>query len=262
MRGIKWLVVIAALTSVGLIAFTLDTGASAAPGYPAAGEEHHQDELCFSDLVLDLASPFGTPEFSAGLVCFNGPSTVQRGDPFISAGFETVQTEMVSMELSGIVLTLPFTITAGVGQGLSNPTFGAIKEQTATTQFPADSFFDVFLEVDTGVAFGTLHNCAGQPVHQTSVVNNIPTIGEVYTSPDIPLCDTGGLERIRGINPVTTVSQGLVGGIVSQFAGTDSTAQDSGSQADNYTAAIAAGVVGSVVALAVGGWYARRRWLR
>jgi len=54
----------------------------------------------------------------------------------------------------------------------------------------------------------------------------------------------------------------VVGGIVEFLAGGDSPAEGSASSSSDYTLPIAAVAAGAVLALAVGGWYARRRWLR
>ncbi len=55
-----------------------------------------------------------------------------------------------------------------------------------------------------------------------------------------------------------------VGGIVELRAGADASAEDSGpSSSRDYAGPVAAAVVAAgVIALATGGWYARRRWLR
>jgi hypothetical protein len=52
-----------------------------------------------------------------------------------------------------------------------------------------------------------------------------------------------------------------VGGIVETLTGGDSPAEGSASSSSDYTLAIAAAAAGAVLALAVGGWYVRRRWL-
>ena len=92
------------------------------------------------------------------LVLF-GPVTITRTDPLddsanfpglrqIDEHLDVIDTEMIFMSLSGGGISL----TAGAGQGqgsvLSN-TFGAIAEDP-TDPLSADSFFDVFFEVDVG----------------------------------------------------------------------------------------------------------------
>jgi hypothetical protein len=57
--------------------------------------------------------------------------------------------------------------------------------------FPADSFFDVFVTVDTGIGPLT----AGSPVHMTTTINSLPPgDGEIYYGPGtvIPLFDNLG----------------------------------------------------------------------
>jgi hypothetical protein len=53
-----------------------------------------------------------------------------------------------------------------------------------------------------------------------------------------------------------------VGGIVDVVSDGDAPAEMSGSSSNNYTLPIAAAIAGAIMALAVGGWYARRRLLR
>jgi hypothetical protein len=66
-----------------------------------------------------------------------------------------------------------------------------------------------------------------------------------------------------GLDYCATVTYrlGLVGGIVDLPADTGSPA-DASASARDYTAPIAAAAVAAAIALVVGGWFARRRWLR
>jgi len=69
---------------------------------------------------------------------------------------------------------------------------GQVKGLTADEFFPADSFFDVFLDLDTGIGPLT----AG-PAHMTTSVNNLPPDGgEIYYGPGtvIPLYASNGIQ--------------------------------------------------------------------
>jgi hypothetical protein len=62
-----------------------------------------------------------------------------------------------------------------------------IKQQTAGTDFPADSFFDVFVEIQTGGL--TLFN--KDAIRMETVIYSIPPVGGIYTTPTgcVPLYD-------------------------------------------------------------------------
>jgi hypothetical protein len=270
MRTIKWLVAVSGISALVLLGGALERDtATAAPGYPPAGTEQHAVELCFSDLLLDIDLD-GTPESSAGAVCFSGGTIIDRSDPYDSGGFQTIDTEIVSMSLVGFVLVEDFTVTAGVNQGLPQ-SLGQIQEQVAGNDFPADSFFNIFFETDTGSFFGVLESCGGSPTLMEAVVSVIPTYGATYTTvgnAPIPSCTAGGVERTRGLDPTITVAAPTgppaVGGVVGLPVDGDAAGapQDSGSSvSDAAVATAAAGIVAVLVAVAAGGWYARRRWL-
>src|SRR5205823_3661693 len=73
----------------------------------------------------------------------------------------------------------------------SRPSLGQIRQQSPGVDFPADSFFDIFVEIQTSA--GVLHN--EDPIHMQAVINCIPPIGVIYippTSPDIPLYNAAG----------------------------------------------------------------------
>jgi hypothetical protein len=116
-------------------------------------------------------------------VTLNGPTQVERknspadGD---SNGRDDIDTEILALELEG-------TSSLGlvtVRQSSSRDSLGAIEEQANDTSnqvdFPADSFFDVFVEVSIpGV--GTLHNV--DPIRMQCVINEIPPILCFYEPP-------------------------------------------------------------------------------
>ncbi len=88
------------------------------------------------------------------------------------------------------------------------------------------------------------------------------TVTLVHGEPsDTLLLDEDGLFAVDpDPDEVLTIDCGAVGGIVDLLAGGDSPAEGSASSSSDYTLAIAA-AAGAVLALAAGGWYARRRWL-
>lgn len=115
-----------------------------------------------------------------------GPTTIYRGnpintpDPLDPGHFNQIDTEIVSMTLTGVGMTL----TAGDGTGnLSNDgplhSAGNIIEQ-AGNPFMADSFFDVFFEFDIpGIPLvPTLHNT--DPLRVRAVIDRVPPINTPY----------------------------------------------------------------------------------
>jgi hypothetical protein len=120
---------------------------------------------------------------------------------------ETVPTEIVQMELTGSSSLGPLTVRAGSDCPLCPQSVGEIEENENNTPgeldlpvegvFPslpgtADSFFDIFFEIDT--PFGTLHN--DEPMRISATLTEKPPEGTKYIKPDntgdIPLLDGTG----------------------------------------------------------------------
>ena len=95
-----------------------------------------------------------TPPWEA-LILADGPTTVHRElNPFNQSGLDTIDTEIVSMSLSGTTLGVPVEIRAGEGNGFfaGLPRTGGQIQDVAgppdgTIDYPADSFFDVFFDI-------------------------------------------------------------------------------------------------------------------
>ena len=112
-------------------------------------------------------------------VTLNGPTTVHRNDPCVGCGpggRTTINTEMLQMDLTG-------NVSSAFGpvhfrESPSRPSLGQIRQQTPGVDFPADSFFDIFFEIDTPI--GTFHN--EQPLHMQAVIDAIPPISSQHQS--------------------------------------------------------------------------------
>lgn len=104
-----------------------------------------------------------------------GEVIVQRFNPDDSDGdgLADIQTEMLSMNMSGGGFTLRESPT--------QPSLGAIEELAQGTGFPANSFFDVFFEIDlpTGDTIFNIH-----PHRVVSVINRIPPFPHTVYEPD------------------------------------------------------------------------------
>ncbi len=147
------------------------------------------------DCPVDPNQPFpdaGCDEFDSGAqvnvmltngqratVTLNGPTLIQRGPVQQGGdGLEVVDTEIVLMMLEGDSTLGPITVRESASQD-SN---GEVREKENTTQdfdFPAQSFFDVFFEIDTDI--GTLHNT--QPLRMECEVDELPPVLCLYQPP-------------------------------------------------------------------------------
>jgi hypothetical protein len=155
--------------------------------FPAAG-----DDVFESNMNLDQY-PF---DIGGGTICpitlqAKGPTVVRRSDPTAGAPRE-IDVEIVAMQLTG-------TATVGAGAGCptgsvdvtvvespGQPSTGKVVAQGGT-DFPADSFFDVFFDVDTPLgilAGGPPNGPPGDPVRVENVVATLPP----YQGGKNPLC--------------------------------------------------------------------------
>src|SRR5207247_10033542 len=74
---------------------------------------------------------------------------------------------MINMDLTGSSSVFG---PVHIRESPSRPSLGQIRQQSPGVDFPADSFFDVFAEIDTSM--GTLHT--NDPIHMQSVIYCIP----------------------------------------------------------------------------------------
>ena len=123
----------------------------------------------------------------------SGPTLITRG-PVVSGPPDSIDTEIVAMDLTGTCQ--PGDVTITVRESPTQDSVGQITEQEnntpGTLEFLADSFFDIFFEIDTPI--GTLHNQDALTVR--CKIAEIPPLGCLY-EPDvgvIPLFDETGKE--------------------------------------------------------------------
>lgn len=118
---------------------------SGAP-FPSAGQDRMGSVMTHRVEVLP-----GFP-MPAGLydVEVEGPTIVNRGNPALVGGAHQIATEIVEMNLVGSMVG-PVSIPVQVRESPTRGSIGLVREQTASAfpgHFPADSFFDVFIEFD------------------------------------------------------------------------------------------------------------------
>ena len=106
-----------------------------------------------------------------------GPVVIQRGEPTDPGdGQRTIETEIVAMDLTS---SSPVPITLRESPSLPSP--GVIRAQQPGSDFPADSFFDVFVEIEIGGPGGTLvHNGPEDPFRMEAEINCLPPYGRNY----------------------------------------------------------------------------------
>jgi len=128
---------------------------------------------------------------TVGKLELSGPTVIERGDGTKSALTEPpaippapplddhhIDTEMVSMVLTGANTLGPITIHAGVNQGLSQPSLGKIIE-LADDPLRAYSYFWVYHEIYT--PWGILHN--NDPVLMAAIIDRVPPLWIPYEYP-------------------------------------------------------------------------------
>ena len=135
-------------------------------GFPPAGIDEFDSSAI---ITIDLTSS-GGPEITLTLV---GPARIDRSDPFDPGdGRDVIETEILSMDLRGTSALGPITLRES-GRKQSS---GIIRQQTPSQDFPAESFFDVFVEVSTDV--GVFHN--QDPIRLQAVIEEIPPFQAMY----------------------------------------------------------------------------------
>lgn len=155
---------------------------------------------CFDSearLEIDYPPLTGTAD---EVINLTGPTLIRRGDPGDSDGdgLAEIPTEMVSLQLTGQSQLGPIILVNNANRSST----GQVKQRRLEPAFfPADSFFDVFFEVQT--AFGTVGQGQTQP---RAVVDALPPINETYRAPhaaDVFDPRTGQLiARILGVKHI------------------------------------------------------------
>ena len=162
------------ISSLSVVAFmALAAHALAADPPPRAGTDSFD-----SIAAIELQRGPGQPSITVDLA---GRTMVRRGDP--KGG--TIATEMLQLDLAGAGADPQlgfFDVFVRLNPNMRS--MGMITTQKGGGFFPADSFFDVFFEVEirpqgqpTGM---TLHNT--QPARVEATIDNIPPLEVEYSS--------------------------------------------------------------------------------
>ena len=163
--------------------------------FSPAGNDRFDSFAVVSLRILPVGSPAPTPWPTPVTLTLDGPVIVQRGTPDpVGPPFgapRVIDTEIISMALTGSSPMGPVTLR----ESLSHHSKGLIKARSAGNDFPADSFFDIFFEIETALPspMDKLHNNDAIPMRQ--VISCIPPLGRIYVPAytlEIPLYDRNG----------------------------------------------------------------------
>jgi hypothetical protein len=164
-----------------------DSGCTVPPAvdgtFPPAGMDVFDSHMTLDGYALAIGPATCSVDFDA-----HGPAVVQRGAPVdLEGGLREIAVEMLAMQLSGTA-----TINPGAGCPLpagdvavtviEDPAQASVGKVTDTnsdpaSDFPADSFFDVFFEIDVNGALipgGPPGGPAGLPVRVTNQIGALP----------------------------------------------------------------------------------------
>ncbi len=112
---------------------------------------------------------------------FTGSKTVRHGNPRMGTDGYVVDTEIVSMELTGVCdLFGPLPVTIRVNPGI--PSLGQVMDHNPDPRrdFPAESFFDVFMEIDIDGFGQTFKHVTDQPLRLHGEINGFPPLGAAF----------------------------------------------------------------------------------
>lgn len=145
--------------------------------FPPRGDDVLQSELSHRVRLFGLGREGGD------LICdadMSGPLTVRRSDPTFDpvTGLCCIDTEIVEMELRGID---PVCGPVIIRRCPDRPSRGQIcqkRENPRDQCFPANSFFDVFVEIEVPNLNLTLKTCA--PTRMECMIDAIPPYNCVY----------------------------------------------------------------------------------
>jgi uncharacterized protein (TIGR03437 family) len=196
--------------ALGLLAFG---AARTEAAYPGAGRDD------FPSSAIVTVEFVGGPTLSLNAV---GPTSIERSAPFDAGdGLDTIATEITQMNLRSDSPLGPVDIReSGMRQSI-----GQIQQKTAGVDFPANSFFDVFVEVLVFTPTGRLALHNEDPIRLVAMIDAIPPFQSSYmpegTFDSVDLLDESG-EKVAvithtihfvGQKPSFSVAPGGVSGL-------------------------------------------------
>lgn len=118
------------------------------------------------------------------MVEVEGPVTVVLGERREEGGVGVIDTEIVAMELTGLFNANAITVRVNPERS----SLGQVRAQGASSDFPANSYFDVFVEVEIAGFSSLLVNTVPVRV-EAQGIQKLPPLFDTYTHPppSIPL---------------------------------------------------------------------------
>lgn len=177
--------VVSALVLMSILQMLVARPASA---YPEAGlDSFNSSAMVFIDPIPGCAD---NPLVQR--VVLNGPTTVRRSAPLNGEDRrEYIDTEIIQLDLSGSGAFGPVMLR----ESPTRASTGKVVQQSPGVDFPANSFFDVFVEVDyAGATFVNL-----EPVHMQAEIYSLPPFALPYLPPPgtcIPLAVKGSTQPV------------------------------------------------------------------
>jgi hypothetical protein len=197
-----------------------------------------------------------------------GSATVNRSDPRLENGMEVVDTEIIAMSLTGESVTGPITVS----ESTTRASTGQIRSlQPPPDQFPASSFFDVFVEVTAPASPSptiTLHNDIAVRLVPTVGGNEVsiqawPPIGVTYGATPNPCVRLLPSQPKNVCITNLTMTDDLAVGGLAELAEISSPrwgARDRPATGAAVAAGLGAGAAAIVVAVGAA-WWARRAFV-
>ena len=124
----------------------------------------------------------GTPVGTAGTIVSDTSFSVVPTFNFTEgpAGTKEIHTEMYKLHMQDLCGT-NFAIRGGTGAGVPFASFGEVEAKPGSTDFPAESFFNVFVEIDTPFFGGTtLYNMVPLLVVNPNLDNLPPNVVYIH----------------------------------------------------------------------------------
>jgi len=117
-------------------------------------------------------------------VVAEGPTTIQRQEPVrLPGGREQIETEMVQLDLYGTFEMGPLVGPVTIRESPDRRTVGQVTQIKPGQDFPADSFFDVFFEVEIDLGGLTVILINHDPVPMRRIITTIPPVWVDYLPP-------------------------------------------------------------------------------
>jgi uncharacterized repeat protein (TIGR01451 family) len=117
-------------------------------------------------------------------VVAEGPTTIQRQEPVtLPDGREQIETEMVQLDLRGSFEMGPLVGPVTIRESPDRRTKGKVTQIKPGQDFPAESFFDVFFEVDVDLGGIVVTLINHEPVPMRRIITSIPPVWADYLPP-------------------------------------------------------------------------------